>query len=66
MKKSRVGEIKPPVRCGRCRACKELDKLKPLFMPNPPFTHADDKMVFLWNREVEEHPCEAWKEGSFA
>lgn len=51
-----------PQRCGRCQACQELDRLKPAATPNPPFTHASDGLVQVWNTNCLTHMCETWTE----
>jgi hypothetical protein len=46
-------------RCGECPNCKELERLKHRVLAccNPPFNHADDDVVQLWNRELARLPC---------
>jgi len=46
-------------RCGTCKNCIELDKVRRsvLSVANPPFSHADQGTVDLWNREVKSLPC---------
>jgi hypothetical protein len=46
-------------RCGKCKNCLELEKVKArvLACANPPFSHADDGVVELWNKELERLPC---------
>jgi len=49
-------------RCGKCEACRTIEDSKVLYMPNPPFTHADDLTVEAWNTLLADNPCEKWKE----
>jgi len=44
-------------RCGKCKACKLVEQSKGLYMPTPPFDHADDLTVKSWNRLLFENPC---------
>lgn len=46
-------------RCGECENCKKLERVRQrvLACANPPFSHADDDVVELWNRELAELPC---------
>lgn len=46
-------------RCGTCKNCKELERVKRTVLRavNPPFSHADDDVVKLWNAELERLPC---------
>ena len=46
-------------RCNECENCKKLERVKQrvLACSNPPFSHADDGVVELWNRELAELPC---------
>ena len=53
-------------RCGFCKACKELEHAKSVCTPNPPFSHADDATVMVWNRAVLENPCAIWTDGQKA
>lgn len=52
--------IKAPGRCGECGNCKKLDKLKVRVLAccNPPFSHADQGVVEVWNELVERLKCE--------
>jgi hypothetical protein len=47
-------------RCGECNNCKKLDKVKGSILRrvNPPFSHANQDVVDLWNDMVESYPCE--------
>jgi hypothetical protein len=47
------------MRCGTCKNCKELAKVQRsvLRAVNPPFSHADDAVVDVWNTELERLPC---------
>ena len=46
-------------RCGECKNCQDLERIKKrvLAAVNPPFSHGDDDVVILWNRELERLPC---------
>ncbi len=46
-------------RCGQCDNCKELEQVKKriLACANPPFSHADDNVVAVWNEELERLSC---------
>lgn len=46
-------------RCGKCENCKKLERVKQRVLAccNPPFSHADQAVVDLWNRELKELPC---------
>ncbi len=46
-------------RCGRCKNCLDLQKVKKrvLACANPPFSHADDDVVDVWNAELERLKC---------
>lgn len=46
-------------RCGQCENCKKLEQVKSIVLRacNPPFSHADDDVVNLWNEELERLPC---------
>ena len=46
-------------RCGKCANCKKLERVKSSVLAccNPPFSHADDDVVDLWNKELERLPC---------
>jgi len=46
-------------RCGDCPNCLRLEKVKlrVLACCNPPFSHADDDVVEVWNKELESLPC---------
>lgn len=47
-------------RCGKCENCKKLERVKArvLACANPPFSHADDDVVNLWNTELKRLPCQ--------
>ncbi len=47
-----------PKRCGRCPACRRVDKAKKWAMPNPPFSHATPETVAGWNEVLAANPCE--------
>lgn len=49
-----------PPRCGQCTTCQLLDARKPKYSPNPPFSHAGDESVRLWNEILLSHPCDNW------
>jgi len=57
-----IGE--PTERCGECENCKKLEKVKAsvLRAANPPFSHADQGTVDLWNAELSRLPCLGTKE----
>lgn len=46
-------------RCGKCENCKKLERVKQRVLAccNPPFTHADQDTVDLWNKELARLPC---------
>lgn len=46
-------------RCGTCDNCTELERVKGTVLraTNPPFSHADQDVVDLWNQEVARLPC---------
>jgi hypothetical protein len=46
-------------RCGTCENCRKLERIQKRVLAccNPPFSHADQDVVDLWNRELAEHPC---------
>jgi len=46
-------------RCGKCANCLEIERIKSrvLACANPPFSHADDDVVKVWNTELERLPC---------
>ena len=47
------------MRCGKCENCVELEGIRRrvLACANPPFSHADQGVVDLWNAEVEKLQC---------
>ena len=49
----------PYPRCGKCENCKKLERVmrRVLACCNPPFTHADQGVVGLWNQELSRLPC---------
>jgi hypothetical protein len=51
-------------RCGTCDNCLALEKIRQLVLAccNPPFSHADQGVVDLWNRELDRLPCTAKEE----
>lgn len=51
--------VMPTSRCGRCLNCLELERVKKrvLACANPPFSHADDGVIELWNKELGRLPC---------
>jgi hypothetical protein len=46
-------------RCGRCEACKRIKLAKQCCAPNPPFNHASQSTIDVWNRTLEENPCQS-------
>lgn len=46
--------------CGVCSNCKKLETLKHLILraTNPPFSHADDDVVAVWNDGVQYYRCQ--------
>jgi len=46
-------------RCGECINCQKLEKVKTSILRccNPPFSHADDDVVMVWNDMLESLPC---------
>jgi hypothetical protein len=49
-------------RCGTCTACKHIERVKPTILrcANPPFSHATDDTVKVWNQTLFDNPCEQW------
>ena len=47
------------IRCDECENCLALEKVKEsvLKVANPPFSHADQDVVDLWNTELQRLPC---------
>lgn len=47
------------MRCGKCENCKQLARvrLRVLRCVNPPFCHADQDVVDVWNKELKRLPC---------
>ena len=47
-------------RCGICPACRRVEAARrsALRAANPPFSHADDHIVMVWNDMLKENPCE--------
>jgi hypothetical protein len=47
------------LRCGKCENCVKLEKVKASVArcANPPFSHADQDVVELWNAELARLPC---------
>jgi hypothetical protein len=52
------------MRCGKCKNCLELKRVQQRVLAccNPPFSHADDGVVNLWNTELARLPCTGSKE----
>lgn len=46
-----------PERCGECHPCKVVQHQAYLAMPNPPFSHASEHTVQLWNDVLRNYPC---------
>ena len=48
-------------RCGECKNCIDLERVRKVVLKatNPPFSHANDGVVELWNAELERLPCMA-------
>lgn len=46
-------------RCGECENCKRLEQVKQRVLAciDPPFSHADDGVVAVWNDELIRLPC---------
>lgn len=46
-------------RCGKCTNCENLERVKQkvLACANPPFSHADDGVVNVWNQELTRLHC---------
>ena len=46
-------------RCGQCQNCLELEQVRKRVLAccNPPFSHADDDVVKVWNNALERLPC---------
>jgi hypothetical protein len=51
------GQPTAKVRCGVCSNCLLIEQTKHLLMPNPPFSHANQQTVDVWNHMLETHPC---------
>ena len=51
-------------RCGKCQNCRDLARVRSRVLAccNPPFSHADDGVVNLWNTELARLPCTGKKE----
>jgi len=51
-------------RCGHCNNCLELKRVQQRVLAacNPPFSHADDGVVNLWNAELARLPCQTKKQ----
>jgi len=49
-------------RCGKCDNCLKIDKIKVSILRccNPPFTHADQDIIDVWNDQLKEFPCLAF------
>jgi len=49
----------PQHHCGRCTNCRDLNRvrIRVLACCNPPFSHADDNVISVWNTEVARLPC---------
>jgi len=47
------------MRCGKCSNCKKLELVKKRVLAccNPPFSHADDDVVKVWNDMLKMLPC---------
>lgn len=43
--------------CGKCDNCLQVRKAQQRLMPNPPFRHADDHTVYVWNETLKTFPC---------
>lgn len=52
-----------PHRCGECYNCKHVAIMAKGCMANPPFTHADQATVDMWNKTLLANPCERPKSG---
>lgn len=50
--------------CGKCDNCLALDKVRQRVLAccNPPFSHADDDVVDVWNDSLKRYPCTHGKE----
>ena len=48
-----------PIRCGKCENCIKIEKLRKSVLANcnPPFAHADDDVVQIWNDALLDWPC---------
>jgi len=46
-------------RCGECKNCliAEKARIACLKTANPPFSHADDDTVMIWNDTLKNYPC---------
>lgn len=47
-------------RCGECDNCKKVERVKRRVLAccNPPFSHADQGVVDVWNDALQDFPCE--------
>lgn len=46
-------------RCGQCKNCLKLKKVQRAVLRcvNPPFNHADDDIIQVWNDQLKQLPC---------
>ena len=46
-------------RCNRCSNCKQLERIRrrALAVANPPFSHADQDVITVWNTELARLNC---------
>ena len=52
-------------RCGQCINCQKIEKVKisVLRCCNPPFSHADNDVIEVWNDSLKRYPCMENKSG---
>lgn len=46
-------------RCGKCENCQKLERVRRRVLAccNPPFSHADQGVVDVWNDQLARLPC---------
>lgn len=56
----------PRERCGKCNACRLVESTKSLVlvMARPAGPGIQDSDVRMWNKILEDNPCERWSHDS--